>query len=64
MYVARRKAATMKRYNKIAAELVVAPREVLEVRPRSTPPEAMTDRDLQDDQAADDERWDNSPCTD
>ncbi len=50
----------MKRYTKIPAELVVDSREVLEARPRSQPPEAMNDRD-EDDQ---DERWDNAPCTD
>ena len=50
------------RYNKIAAELVVDSREVLEVRPRTTPPaggqheEEMTQYD--------EERWDNAPCTD
>jgi hypothetical protein len=50
------------RYNKIAAELVVDTREVLEARPRSTPPSA----DHRDDEmkACEDERWDNAPCTD
>ena len=55
----------MTRYNKIDAELVVVSREVLEARPRSTPPAANRDardaRDARDDRDAD---WDNAPCTD
>ena len=49
------------RYNKITAELVVDSREVLEARPRTVPPEAES-RD--EEQACEDERWDNAPCTD
>jgi hypothetical protein len=55
------------RYNKIAAALVVAPREVLEVRPRSSPPPAEPhdhDDNATRDRAEEDQRWDNSPCTD
>jgi len=50
-------------YNKIAAELVVDSREVLEARPRSTPPNAPETND-DDAVACEDERWDNAPCTD
>jgi hypothetical protein len=50
----------VKRYTKIEAELVVVPREVLEARPRSTPPPAREEQDDRDD--GDD--WDNAPCTD
>jgi hypothetical protein len=52
-------------YTKIAAELVVDPREVLEARPRSVPPmdEVVTQGDGDSD-ACEDERWDNAPCTD
>jgi hypothetical protein len=50
------------RYNKIAAELVVDSREVLEVRPRTTPPAAAEHED--DAKQYDEERWDNAPCTD
>ena len=53
----------MKRYKKIPAQLVVASRDVLEVRPRSSaPPPPSEERD--DDYEQSDERWDNSPCTD
>jgi hypothetical protein len=48
------------RYTKIEAELVVAPREVLEARPRSAPPPKKED----DRRREDEERWDNTPCTD
>jgi hypothetical protein len=63
----------VKRYNKISAELVVDSREVLEARPRtSQPPPCPVDGYAEGgtsqtpDGAADedDERWDNSPCTD
>ena len=47
------------RYNKIDAELVVDSREVLEARPRSTPPAPK--RDDRDERDGD---WDNAPCTD
>ena len=52
----------MNRYNKIAAELVVDSREVLEVRPRTMPP-TMTEHEP-DTKQYDEERWDNAPCTD
>jgi len=48
-------------YSKIAAEIVVDPREVLEARPRSTPPQ---EQDHDEEKACEDERWDNAPCTD
>ena len=51
----------MNRYNKIAAELVVDSREVLEVRPRTMPPAAQHEEDVKQ---YDEERWDNAPCTD
>jgi hypothetical protein len=51
----------VKRYTKIPAELVVASREVLEARPRSQPPEPHHEPETL---AEDDDRWDNSPCTD
>lgn len=53
----------MNRYNKIAAELVVDSREVLEVRPRTMPPAAANDHE-DDTKQYDEERWDNAPCTD
>jgi len=49
------------RYTKIDAELVVAPREVLEARPRTEPP-ARPSKD--EDRRIEEERWDNAPCTD
>ncbi len=52
----------MNQYHKIAAELVVDSREVLEARPRSTPPQAMETHD--EASTCEDERWDNAPCTD
>jgi hypothetical protein len=52
----------MKRYKKIPAELVVASREVLEVRPVSQPPEPHPESN--DGRGEEDDRWDNSPCTD
>ncbi len=52
----------MKRYKKIPAELVVDAREVLEVRPLSQPPEHPESDDGRSGE--DDDRWDNSPCTD
>ena len=52
----------MNRYNKIAAELVVDSREVLEVRPRTTPPASQQHEE--DTTQYDEERWDNAPCTD
>lgn len=51
----------MNRYTKIDAELVVAPREVLEARPRTEPP-ARPSKD--EDRRIEEERWDNAPCTD
>ncbi len=54
----------MNHYNKIAAELVVDSREVLEARPRSTPPHAPETTHDEDAAACEDERWDNAPCTD
>lgn len=51
----------MNRYNKIAAELVVDSREVLEVRPRTMPPSEQHEEDTKQ---YDEERWDNAPCTD
>jgi len=57
----------VKRYSKIPAELVVASREVLEVRPRSSPPPAPERDDVHEPPVQDerwDERWDNTPCTD
>jgi len=51
----------VKHYTKISAELVVDPREVLEARPRSQPPEALERDDHEHDE---DDRWDNAPCTD
>ena len=54
----------MNHYNKIAAELVVDPREVLEARPRSTPPHALETEHDEEAVACEDERWDNAPCTD
>ena len=51
------------RYNKIAAELVVDSREVLEARPRTMPPSESFDAH-DDDAKYDEERWDNAPCTD
>jgi hypothetical protein len=54
----------VKRYNKISAELVVAPREVLEVRPRSSAPPPIETSEHEQDEHDEDERWDNSPCTD
>jgi hypothetical protein len=45
-------------------ELVVDTREVLEARPRSTPPQAPDAQDDVDTNACEDERWDNAPCTD
>lgn len=50
----------MNRYTKIDAELVVAPREVLEARPLSSPPPAREAEERREDE----ERWDNAPCTD
>jgi hypothetical protein len=53
------------RYNKIAAELVVDQREVLEVRPRTMPPQTGEPSSHDDDaKQYDEERWDNAPCTD
>ncbi len=55
----------MNRYNKIAAELVVDSREVLEVRPRTMPPAMIESAQHEDDvKQYDEERWDNAPCTD
>ena len=54
----------MNRTNKFAAELVVDTREVLEARPRSTPPQAIADSEHEEVDACEDERWDNAPCTD
>lgn len=54
----------MKRYNKIAAELVVSPREVLEVRPRSSPPPSMQETQDHEPPSEREDEWDNSPCTD
>jgi len=52
---------SVNRYNKIAAELVVDSREVLEVRPRTMPPTSQHEEDATQ---YDEERWDNAPCTD
>ena len=52
------------RYNKIAAELVVDSREVLEVRPRTMPPAREASEHDDDVKQYDEERWDNAPCTD
>ena len=54
----------MKRYHKIAAELVVSPRDVLEARPRSSAPPQMDDHDDDHEKRDEDEQWDNRPCTD
>ena len=51
----------MNRYNKISAELVVDNREVLEARPRTTPPTPHHEEEMTQ---YDEERWDNAPCTD
>ena len=48
----------MNRYTKIDAELVVDSREVLEARPRSTPPSAPESEEAPADDS------DNAPCTD
>ena len=52
----------MNRKTKIDAELVVAPREVLEARPRSSPPPRDTNEN--GERPAQEEDWDNAPCTD
>jgi hypothetical protein len=55
---------TVKRYNKIAAELVVSPRDVLEVH-SSRPPSMTNEHEQESSDAQDDaDRWENTPCTD
>ena len=53
----------MNGYTKIDAELVVDSREVLEARPRSTPPPRPTQEEERRDEEEED-RWENAPCTD
>ncbi len=52
----------MNRKTKIDAELVVAPREVLEARPRSSPP--PSDANDKSERPAQEDDVDNAPCTD
>lgn len=56
----------MNGYTKIDAELVLDSREVLEARPRSTPPPRPSQEEERrnENENEEEDRWENAPCTD